>query len=57
MVGGALETGRKRLTKEQVVVSVDRHFISELAEMKERGQMLSSSSRRRASQIFSESEA
>jgi len=57
MVGGALETGRERPTKEQVVVSVHRHFISELAEMKERGQMLSSSSRRRASQIFSESEA
>ena len=34
MVGNALETGRERPTKEKVVVSVDCHFVLELAEMK-----------------------
>ena len=35
MVGGALETGRERPTKEKVIVSIDRHFMLELAKMKE----------------------
>jgi len=35
MIGGALETGRERPTEENVSVSVDHHFVLELAEMKE----------------------
>ena len=35
MVGGTLEAGRERPIEEKIVVSMDRHFVSELAEMKE----------------------
>ena len=37
MVGGALETERERSTKKKVVVSVDCHFVLELAEMERVG--------------------
>ena len=35
VVGGTLETGRERPTKEQVIMSVDFYFVSELSEMHE----------------------
>ena len=35
MVGDAIETGRERLTKKKVIMSVDCHFVPKLMEMKE----------------------
>jgi len=34
MVSSALEIGRESLTEEKVIMSVDHHFVSKLAEMK-----------------------
>ena len=34
MIGGTLETGREYPIEEKVIVSMDRHFILDLAEMK-----------------------
>ena len=36
MIGSALETRRERLTEEKVIVSMDCHFVLELAEMEKR---------------------